>query len=61
MAILRALVYCCLLILSLGMLVSGLFFESAYNAGFPLWLHTTAGFMAAGTGLIGQLRALLYA
>lgn len=57
-AILRALVFFCLLIMSFGMLVSGLFFESAYNAGFPLWLHTTAGLVAAGTGLIGLIRMM---
>lgn len=54
--IFRALAFFSLLIISFGMLLSDLFFESAYNTGFPLWLHTTAGLVAAGAGLIGLIR-----
>ncbi|TPW21964.1 MAG: Nisin-resistance protein [Elusimicrobia bacterium] len=47
-----------MLIISFEMLVSGLLFESAYTAGIPLWLHTTAGLAAVGTGLIGLIRTI---
>jgi hypothetical protein len=56
--ILRIASFIGLLIISFEMLSSGLWFEPAYNAGIPPWLHTTAGFIALGTGLIGLIRMM---
>lgn len=56
--ILRALSFIGLLVIGFEMLVPGLFFKSAYDAGIPPWLHTIAGLAAAGAGLIGLVRVI---